>query len=80
MCLLPLNGRELPVQVLRQSINDPGAPTSLSLPLKNVAADVPVEGDQFPIDGEHRLHLSLSDALFQTTEKFFVAFWQRRMS
>ena len=60
------------MQVCGKAFNDLGAPPGLILPLQDLAADLPVEQNQFTIDGERCPELGLPDALFQPAKEVFV--------
>ena len=53
------------LQILAQTINDGTAPPFGLLTLDDALADMPVEGEQFPVDGQGRLDLGILNAFLE---------------
>lgn len=70
---IPLDPGELYLQVVRQPIDDFGAPTLGPLTLEDLPADRPVEKNQLPADGERGAELGVTDPALQVLEELRVA-------
>jgi hypothetical protein len=65
--------REGGAQVMRQPVDHLGTPTLLGLSCKNVATDLPIQPDQFPINRQRRTLLRTVDAPLQVAQPVSVA-------
>ena len=64
---------ELHLKIVGEAVDDLRSPTLASLPDEDVAADRPVEQNQFPVDRERRPDLCAADAGLELLEKLRVA-------
>ena len=64
---------ERSLEVCRQTVDHLRAPVFPLLPVQDIAADLPVKQDQFPVDRQRRTKLRRSNPPFQVGEKLPVA-------
>ena len=67
------HARELGLEILGQFLDDGLSPTLGALALDDQLADLPVEFDKFPVDGQRGAELGRADTLFELREKLMVA-------
>ena len=65
--------RERSLEVRRQAVDHFRAPVLPFLPIENIAADPPVEQNQFPVDGHRRAKLRRANPPLQIVEKLSIA-------
>lgn len=70
--------RERSLEVRRQTVDHFRAPVFPFLPVEDVAADLPVEQDQFPIDGHQRAKLRRANPPLKVGEKLSIAVGNER--
>ena len=59
---------EIPSKISGQPLDDCGSPAFLRLPREDVAADLPIEQDEFPVDGGRRAQARFPDPRLQRGE------------
>ena len=74
----PLHLWEGGAQVVRQPLDDPGAPALRRLPGQDVPPDLPVEQHQFPVDRQRSALTGGVDALLELGQPSGVAFRRSR--
>ena len=60
---------ECPLEVRRQTVDHFRAPVFPVLPVQDIAPDLPIEQDQFPVDGQRRAKLRCPNPSLQVGEK-----------
>src|ERR1700722_5524701 len=68
-----LDPGELVLEIVRQPVDHPGAPSLGSLPGEDVPPDRPVQEDQLPVDGQRGPYLGAPDTGFELLEKLWIA-------
>ena len=63
---------EVPLEVRRQTVDHFRSPVFPLLPVENIAADLPVEQDQLPVDRQRRAKLRRANPPVQVGEKLSV--------
>jgi len=71
----PLHVRELPSEVVGQSLDDFSSPAVLALARQNLFPDPPIEQHQFLIDGDRGTQLGCSNSCREQLKKIPVTFW-----
>jgi hypothetical protein len=75
----PASPGERLLDVFRQPLHDALAPAFALLPLDDQPADVPVELDHLPVDGDGRLQLRRADPALEVFEQLRVPRRQSRV-
>ena len=61
------------LEVRRQSVDHFRAPVFPLLPIQDIAADLPIEQNQFPVDGQRRAKLRRPNPIWRYSTSFFSA-------
>lgn len=60
------------LEIAGEPVDDLGAPAGLALAGEDIAADLPVEQNQFAVGRQGRAHLCVLDALLEGAKKVVV--------
>jgi hypothetical protein len=67
------NAGKLAPQIGSETVDHPGAPAAAVLPLEDLGADLPVQQDQFVIDGQAGPEARLADSFLQVGQSVRIA-------